>query len=126
MAESAKQAATPQLGTAMQAALIRLKTASDWLQPRIAADAAEAGAAGVDFQRLFGLTVLAWQWLRLTEASAKALAAGRVTAAFHAEKLVSARFWFTRVLPLAEGHWAAMQAGAAPLMEPGEGYFAAS
>ena len=125
MVESAKEAAAPELGTAMQAALIRLKTASDWLQARIAQDAAEAGAAGVDFQRLFGLTLLGWQWLRLTEASARATAAGRVGAAFHAEKLASARFWFARVLPLAEGHWAAMQAGAGAIMDPGEDYFAA-
>ena len=123
MAKAAATVGEPVLNNAMHLALRRLQAASDWLQERIVADPAEAGAAGVDFQRLFGLTLLAWQWLRLVEAAAKARDAGRVDAAFHAEKLASATFWFTRVLPLAEGHWAAMQAGAKPIMDPPAGYF---
>ncbi|HKY95898.1 MAG TPA: acyl-CoA dehydrogenase [Kiloniellales bacterium] len=124
MAKSAATVGEPELTNAMHLALRRLQAASDWLQAQIATDPAEAGAAGVDFQRLFGLTLLAWQWLRLVEASAKAKEAGRVDAAFHAEKLASAKFWFARVLPLAEGHWAAMQAGAAPIMDPPAEHFA--
>jgi len=125
MAVSAATLGEPELANAMHLALRRLQAATDWLQGRIAADGAEAGAAGSDFQRLFGLTLLAWQWLRLVDGAKRAVAAGRAEPAFLADKLASARFWFARVLPLAEGHWAAMQAGPGPIMDPGEGYFAA-
>ena len=36
---------------------------------------------------------------------------------------MTARFFFQRILPLAEGHWLALQAGGETLMAPPPDYF---
>ncbi len=111
------------LAQRLRQATARLAEAGTLVQARIAQDPAEAGAAGVDFQKLFGLTRYAWQWLRLAARAQAALDAGAEDDGFLAGKLHTARFFFTRVLPQAEGHWLALQAGAAPLMDPPTDYF---
>ena len=90
----------------------------------MALDPAEAGAAGTDYQRIFGLVLLAWQWLKLARAAQARLDAGEPDAdGFLAGKLMTARFFYQRMLPLSEGHWLALQAGAASTMTPPPDYF---
>jgi len=122
--EAAAPPALADLAQGLAAARRRLEQAAAWIQEQMARDPAEAGAAGTDFQRIFGLTLLAWQWLKLARVAQAKLAAGAADAdGFLAGKLLTARYFYQRMLPLAEGHWLALQAGAASTMEPPPDYF---
>jgi alkylation response protein AidB-like acyl-CoA dehydrogenase len=124
----AEEAAAPQaladLAQGLAEGRRRLERATAWIQEHMALDPAEAGAAGTDYQRIFGLVLLAWQWLRLARAAQARLDAGEPDAdGFLAGKLMTARFFYQRMLPFSEGHWLALRAGAASTMAPPPDYF---
>ncbi len=120
--EAAAPAALADLASGLGAARQRLEQASLWIQERLAQDPAEAGAAGTDFQRIMGLTLFAWQWLKIARVAQAGIARGDDDG-FLAGKLMTARFFYQRMLPLAEGHWLALQAGGDSLMAPPADYF---
>jgi hypothetical protein len=76
----------------------------------------EAGAAATDFLQYSGYVCLGWCWLAAAGVAAKKLAAGDPDADFYKAKIVTAQFYFGRLLPRAEAHAAAARAGAAGLM----------
>jgi alkylation response protein AidB-like acyl-CoA dehydrogenase len=77
----------------------------------------EAGAAASDYLRLFGLVSLGWLWLRMAAVAQARLDAGAEPAAFFRSKLRTARFFAAKVLPQADALRAAIEAGAAPVLE---------
>lgn len=89
---------------------------SEWLKltglvmQRAREDANEAGAAAIDYQEFAGYVTLAWFWAR-----AAALSIGKDDD-FHATKLATARFYFQRLLPRADGHAGAIRASGETLM----------
>jgi alkylation response protein AidB-like acyl-CoA dehydrogenase len=84
-------------------------------------DPEEAGAAASDYLKLFALTALAFMWARMARVSLdKQDGEG---ASFHRSKLATARFYMTRLLPQSSGHFAALMAGKAPIMELEEAAF---
>jgi hypothetical protein len=76
----------------------------------------EAGAAATDYLQLAGYMCLGWCWLASAGVAATRLAAGAEGADFYGAKLVTARFFFDRLLPRVDAHAAAARAGATGLM----------
>ncbi len=77
----------------------------------------EAGAAATDYLQFSGYVCLAWCWLASAGEAAKRLKAGAADPDFYKAKLVTARFYFDRLLPRVDAHAAAARAGAAGLMD---------
>jgi hypothetical protein len=59
---------------------------------------------------------MGWCWLASAGVAAKKLAAGAPDPDFYKAKLVTARFYFDRLLPRVDAHAAAARAGAAGVM----------
>lgn len=88
----------------------------------------ELGAASVDYALYSGYVVVGWMWARMAELAGRRLeeiASGGVgEAAFYRAKIVTAHFYYERLLPRTTSHAAAALAGAATLMELDEETFA--
>jgi Acetyl-CoA dehydrogenase C-terminal like/Acyl-CoA dehydrogenase, C-terminal domain len=95
-----------------------LEDATVFIRERVAAHPEEAGAASVDYMRLFALTSLAYLWARAAE-----LSLPKGNDAFHRAKLATARFFMQRILPDTASLHARIVAGAAPVMELDEAMF---
>jgi alkylation response protein AidB-like acyl-CoA dehydrogenase len=79
-------------------------------------DREEVGAAASDYLAFSGYVTLGWCWLAAAGVAAKQLEAGAPDADFYKAKLITARFYFDRILPRVDAHAAAARAGAAGLM----------
>ncbi len=99
----------------------RLQQATLHLAQQGLKDPEEAGAAASDYLRLFALTALAFMWARMARVAVDGLEGER--AAFYRSKLATARFFMTRLLPQSSGHFAAIMAGKAAIMELEEAAF---
>lgn len=100
------------------AAFDHLEDATAFIREHAAAHPEEAGAAAVDYMRLFALTSLAYLWARAAEVS---LPKGNDD--FHRAKLATARFFMQRLLPDSAALHAKIVTGAAPVMELDEAMF---
>ena len=77
----------------------------------------EAGAASVDYLRLFALVVLAFMWVKMVKvAKAKLEEGANGDASFYEAKVRTARFFMTKILPENSALFARIMAGAEPLM----------
>ena len=83
----------------------------------------EAGAASVDYLRQFALVALAYMWCLMVKAAQKKLDDGTGDAAFYKSKIITARFYMTRVLPEADARFKMVMAGAEPMMALEESAF---
>ncbi|MBT2245313.1 acyl-CoA dehydrogenase [Sphingobium sp. BHU LFT2] len=88
-------------------ALEALRTATAALQ---GADTDAAGAAAVDYLRLFALVSMGWMWTRMAQAAAQG------NSPLHQAKLKLADYFALRVLPQAQGLAATIAAGEASIM----------
>jgi alkylation response protein AidB-like acyl-CoA dehydrogenase len=93
----------------------RLQQITALLAQKGMADPNEAGAAASDYLKMFALTALAYLWTRMVEVALKHQDGDERD--FYRGKLVTARFFMTRLLPQAAAHAQAIQAGAKSLME---------
>ena len=96
-----------------------LKTAKDqlqdgttWLMQNGMSDFNNAGAASTDYLHLFGLTALGYMWAKMAKVSLDK----RGSDPFYDDKLVTARYYVSRILPEAASHLAKLKTGAEPLM----------
>jgi 3-(methylsulfanyl)propanoyl-CoA dehydrogenase len=120
--EHGDDAMKPYVGP-LAAALGHLQQATMWLMKNAPAKPDDAGAGATDYMHLFGLVALGYMWCRIAEAANGNLAAGDGDAARMTAKLVTARFFFERMLPATATHLAGIQAGAASTMElPAEAF----
>jgi len=89
-------------------------------------NADEAGAASVDYLMYSGYVVLAYFWAQIASVAAQLIAdpARSADADFLRAKLMTAEFYFRRILPRAQGHRLAIEGGAEPLMQMPEALFA--
>ncbi len=89
----------------LSAALERLSDVTEHVIRAAASNPNEVGAASVDYLDLFGLTALAYMWAMMVKVAAPK--AESEESAFYGAKLVTARFYYNRLLPktlsLAEG-----------------------
>jgi alkylation response protein AidB-like acyl-CoA dehydrogenase len=90
--------------------------ATEQVAQRAARDPDEVGAAAVDYLQFTGYLCLAWCWAKMAAVSIAALRNSPADPAFYRAKLASARFFFARLLPRAEAHLDALQAGADSVM----------
>jgi alkylation response protein AidB-like acyl-CoA dehydrogenase len=103
---------------AMQQALGHLQQATMWFMQNAMAKPDNAGAGSTDYMHLFGLVALGYMWCLMAEAAQAKLAAGADGASERLNaKLITARFFFERMLPQTATHLARIQAGADSTME---------
>jgi hypothetical protein len=100
-----------------------LQSATQWLAMNGMADPDNAGAGAYAYMELMGLVSLGWMWLKLAAASQRALDSGTGDRAFHEAKILTARFFFERELPMAAALRRQIEAGAETLMKlPAEAF----
>ncbi len=92
-------------------AFAKLQQSSAFIAQKGLKDPNEAGAASTDYLRQFALVALAYMWCRMVKISLP-----KQDEDFYAAKIMTARFFMTRMLPEAESRFRMVMAGAAPLM----------
>ena len=108
---------------ALEPALQDLQVATMWLARNGMTDPDNAGAGAYAYMDLMGLISLGWMWLKMAQASKRALDGGDEDKAFHEAKLVTARFYAQRELPLSTALRRKIEAGAETLMKiPAEAF----
>jgi alkylation response protein AidB-like acyl-CoA dehydrogenase len=100
------------------------KASGDWqalvgeLMNRAVEDLDEVGAAAVDFLLYSGYVSLAFSWGLIALAAEQGLEEPEADRVYLEGKLAAAKFYFARMLPRAEAHKLAAQAGGETLMAP--------
>jgi alkylation response protein AidB-like acyl-CoA dehydrogenase len=92
-----------------------LQEATLWLMQNGLANPDNAGAASTDYLHLFALTGLAFAWAQVAEAAQGRIAAGE-TDPYYANKLVTGRYFLTRILPESTSRLAKLKSGAELMM----------
>jgi len=100
----------------LKGGLARLQEATMWLAQNGMKNPDNAGAASVDYLRLFGIVVIGFLWARQAKAALAKLAAKSGNASFYEAKLATARFWMERMVPETAGLSERIKAGADGLM----------
>jgi len=76
----------------------------------------EAGAGSTEYLRMFGLVALGFMWAQMAKIANEKLAAGTDDPQFFETKLVTARFFFERMIPDVSSLLVKMSAGADTMM----------
>lgn len=98
-------------------AFMKLQQSTALIAQKGLKDPNEAGAASVDYLRQFALVALAYMWARMVKVAQEKLKAGTGNKEFYESKISTAKFFFERMLPEAEGRYRMITAGAGSLME---------
>ena len=115
---AAKAAGDPAgVGAALESAVGELQRATMWLAQNGTADPDNAGAGAYSYMELMGLVILGWMWLKMVQVSGPLAVNGSAERDFHEAKLVTARFYAERELPLASGLRKQVEAGAESIMK---------
>ncbi|WP_169567360.1 acyl-CoA dehydrogenase C-terminal domain-containing protein [Sneathiella limimaris] len=77
----------------------------------------EAGAASSEYLRMFGLVALGFMWAKMAKIAKEKLAEGAEDKQFYETKLVTARFFFERMIPDVSSLLVKMSAGSQTMME---------
>jgi alkylation response protein AidB-like acyl-CoA dehydrogenase len=115
----ARESATElkELAEALGQGFRRLQQGTQFIMAKGLRDPNEAGAAASDYLRMFGLVAVGAMWLRMARVAQDKLSAGAgEQAAFYRAKLVTAKFWMTKVLPQVHGLMATIAAGGETVM----------
>jgi alkylation response protein AidB-like acyl-CoA dehydrogenase len=115
--EAASSPAVSHFAIALKDAFYALQSATEDLNRRIAKDANEIGAAGVDYQKAFALVTFGWMWLKIAQVCATR------TDEFSQSKCAVARYFFARELPKVKLHLQVAATGADVLMSVDEALF---
>src|SRR3954463_13462369 len=114
----AKAAGDPAgVAAALEPALGDLQAATMWLAQNGMSDPDNAGAGAYPYMDLMGLVSLGWMWMKMAAAAQRALDGGAEDRAFHEAKLVLARFYTERELPIAGALRRKIESGAEALMK---------
>jgi alkylation response protein AidB-like acyl-CoA dehydrogenase len=105
----------PDIGAALEGIATEWATLSMAIGGRAQADPNEIGAASVDYLMYSGYAVLTHFWARMALVAHQQLQRGDDP--FFAGKIATARFYVARLLPRAEAHKRAIEAGAGVLMD---------
>ncbi|MFQ5930901.1 MAG: acyl-CoA dehydrogenase C-terminal domain-containing protein [Nitrospiraceae bacterium] len=99
----------------------RLQQTTLWIAQEGLKDREQAGAAASEYLRMLALVALAYMWARAARVALGRLGSERD--AFYRAKLATARFYMSRLLPQVSGLFAAITAGAGPIMDVQEEWF---
>jgi alkylation response protein AidB-like acyl-CoA dehydrogenase len=106
------------IATALEPALQDLQAVTIWLAQNGPADPDNAGAGAYAYMDLMGLVTLGWMWLKMARAASAALRdVGTEGTGFYEAKLITARFYAERELPLSTALRRKIEAGAETLMK---------
>ncbi len=101
---------------ALRRALGDLHGATQWLMRNALMKPDNAAAGSHAFLHLMGLVALGEQWLTMASAAIRALDAGASDPSFYANKLITARYFASHLLPETAVHRARVEAGAENMM----------
>ena len=94
-----------------------LQHAALWLAENAPKDFEQAGAASYDVMTMFGIVSLGFMWAQMAKTAQAKLDAGEGDAEFYKRKLVLAKFWMEREMPMTASLKTRSAAGAETLME---------
>jgi alkylation response protein AidB-like acyl-CoA dehydrogenase len=97
-------------------ALTDLQGATTWLMTNAMAKPDNAGAGSVPYLHLMGLVMFGHMWAQLADAAQAGIARGEGDAQFYENKLATARYFFSHLLPETKVHRARVEAGAENVM----------
>ncbi len=100
----------------------RLQQATASIAQRGFGNPDEAGAASSDYLRMFALVAIAYLWCRAVIVSNDKIAKG-TDDSFYEGKILTARFYMTKIMPQASALFSSIMAGSAPLMDMDEKLF---
>jgi alkylation response protein AidB-like acyl-CoA dehydrogenase len=95
----------------------RLGEAAGWLMQNAPKNYDHAGAASYDVMTMFGIVSLGWMWAQMAKIAQAKLAAGEGDPEFYKRKLVLAKYWMEREMPLTASLLERVKVGADTLME---------
>ncbi|HVL79670.1 MAG TPA: acyl-CoA dehydrogenase C-terminal domain-containing protein [Sphingomicrobium sp.] len=122
--EEARTAGDPAgLAAALEPALGDLQGSTLWLAQHGMADPNNAGAGAYAYMQLMGVVALGWMWLKMAGASARLVDDPAEDRKFHESKLVTARFYAERELPMTRTLRRRVEAGAETVMQLPEELF---
>ena len=111
------------VAASLEPALEDLEAATMWLARNGMGDPDNAGAGAYPYMELMGLVSLGWMWLKMAEASQRALNEGAEDRTFYEAKLVTAKFYAQRELVMSTALRKKIEAGAETLMKiPAEAF----
>lgn len=84
----------------------------------------EVGAAAVDYLYFSGYVTLAYLWARMALVAQQQIAAGSTEVDFYNAKILTARFYFKKILPRVRSHVDVIAGGLEPLMALDPEHFA--
>lgn len=99
-----------------------LQAATMWLMQNAMAKPDNAGAASTDYMHLFGLVALGYMWGKMAKAAQEKQTSGTATP-LHDNKIVTARYYFERIMPESGAHLARISAGSDSMMALAEDAF---
>jgi alkylation response protein AidB-like acyl-CoA dehydrogenase len=108
---------------ALRKALGKLQQATVLIAQNSMKDKNEAGAASVDYLRIFALVVMGAYWLKILKAAHEKRASDPSQQEFCDAKINTGKFFFDRLLPEVQGRFAMLSSGAKPLMTMTEEQF---
>ena len=106
-------------------AMKALETATMWLATNAPKDPEQAGAAATPYLRLMALTVIGYLWSRMANVANEQLASGEGNKPLLESKVVSARFYFEKLLPEVDWLLGDIQSGKDSLMAFSDDHWAA-
>ncbi len=104
-------------------AFAKLQQATAMVAQRGLKNPDEAGAASVDYMRQFALVAMGYMWCLMAKAALEKIASGEGDQEFYKSKIVTGKFFMTRVLPETDARFKMVMAGAELLMELEEAAF---
>lgn len=108
---------------ALRKALGKLQQATVLVAQSAMKDKNEAGAASVDYLRIFALVVMGTYWLRIMKTAHAKLESDPGQKDFYLAKIQAGKFFFDRMLPEVQGRFGMLSTGAKPLMSMTEEQF---
>jgi alkylation response protein AidB-like acyl-CoA dehydrogenase len=116
IAANAEHPTVGPLTAALACALADLEAATAWLMRNAMMKPDNAGAGAVPYLHLMGLVMFGHVWAQLALAAEAGLARGDGDQDFYRNKLATARYFFSHVLPESAVHRARVEAGANHVM----------
>jgi hypothetical protein len=114
--DSAHDPGLADLALPLAKAFARLQQATVLIARQGQADPEAAAAAATDYLQLFGYVALGYMWLRMAKLAQDRRSAKDGDAEFYTAKVITARFYMYRTLPIANAHYLALSAGKDNLM----------
>ena len=92
----------------------KLESFSSWIKDKIQSSKDDANAASNDYLKVLGFIAVAHSWIKVLEVSFEDYDNNKI---FYEDKIQTAKFFFERVLPRIDSHYAAGISGSKYIMD---------